>query len=70
MRQVIDDDSKYRILHRDPTVKTENRIYDAVKWLQQQGYIYEKLRDRLTLQYSNPLQLYSLPKIHKVGVPM
>ena len=70
MRQITDDDSKYRILRRDPTVKTENRISDALKRLQQQGYIDEKLRDRLTPRYSNPPQLYGLPKIHKDGVPM
>ena len=70
MRQVTDDDSSYRILCRDPTVKTENRISDALKRLQQQGYIDEKLRDHLTPRYSNPPQLYDLLKIHKDGVPV
>ena len=46
--EVIDDVSKYRILRRDPTVKTENRISDALKSLQQHGYIDDKLRDHLT----------------------
>ena len=50
---------------------TENRISDALeKGLQQQGYVDDKLRDHLTPCYSNPPQLYGLPKIHKDGVPM
>ena len=68
--EVIDDDSKYRILRRDPTVKTENKISNALKYLQQQGYIDDKLHDRLTPRYSNPPQLYGLPKIYKDGAPM
>ena len=34
VREVIDDISKYRILRRDPIVKTENRISDALVTLQ------------------------------------
>ena len=70
MRQITDDDSKYRILRKDSTVKTESKISEALKRLQQKGYIDDKLRDRLTPRYSNPPQLYGLPKIHKEGVPM
>ena len=58
------------ILRKDPTVKTENRISDALKSLQQHGYIDDKLWDRLTPRYSNPPQLCGLPKIHKDGIPM
>ena len=43
---------------------------DALKRLQQQGYIDDKLRDCLTPCYSNPPQLCNLSKIHKDGVPM
>ena len=46
VREVIDDDSKYRILRRDPTVKTENRISHALKHLQK--YIDDTLLDHLT----------------------
>ena len=35
MRQITDDDSKYRILRKDPTVKTESKISEALKRLQQ-----------------------------------
>ena len=63
MREVIDDVSKYRILRRDPTEKTENRIYP------EKPLTDDKLRDRLTPRYSHPPQLYSLPKI-KDNVPM
>ena len=57
MRQITDDDSKYHILQKDPTVKTENKISDALKRLKQKGYIDDKLHDRLTPHYSNPPQL-------------
>ena len=48
MRQIIDDDLKYRILQKDPTVRTENKISEAMKRLKQKGYIDDKHRDCLT----------------------
>ena len=55
---------------RDPTTRTENRTMEAMKRLRSQGYIGDKMYDRLAPRYTNPPQLYGLPKIHKDGVPM
>ena len=64
-------DGKYTALHRDPTVRTERKIAEHLKSLQDDGHIDDRLRDRLTPRYSNPPpQMYGLPKIHKEGCPM
>ena len=70
MEAIIDDESKYRVVKRDPTTRTENKITDAMKRLLSQGFISDRMYDRLAPRYTNPPQLYGLPKIHKDGVPM
>ena len=70
MEAIVGDETKYRVVKRDPTTRTENRIMEAMKCIRSQGYISDKMYDRVAPRYTNPPQLYGLPKIHKDGVPM
>ena len=70
MEAIVNDETKYRVVKCDPTTKTENKITDAMKGLRSQGYINDKMYDCLAPRYTNPPQLYGLPKVHKDGVPM
>ena len=66
----MDDETKYCLVKRDSTTRTENKFTDAMKRLRSQGYISDRMYDCLAPRYTNPPQLYGLAKIHKDGVPM
>ena len=70
MKRILDDADKYRIIKRDPTLKIEKKITESLKHLRKEGYIDDRLCDSLTPRYSEPPQMYGLPKVHKDGVPM
>ena len=70
MKRILDDADKYRIIKRDPTLKIEKKITESLKHLRKEGYIDDRLCDSLTPRYSEPPQIYGLPKVHKDGVPM
>ena len=70
MEAIVNDETKYRVVKQDPTTRTENKVTNAMKCLQSQEYISDRMYDRLAPRYTNPPQLSDLPKIHKDGVPM
>ena len=53
MQQVLRD-GKCTTLRRDPTVRTERKIAEHLKSLQDDGHIDDRLCDRLIPRYSNP----------------
>ena len=66
---IVDDDSAYRRLTRDPTTRVE-KVVEQIRALHRKGLIPDKLKDQLTPGYSNPPQIYDLPKIHKDGTSL
>ena len=70
MKLILNDADKYRIMKCDPTLKIERKITESLKHLWKEGYIDDDLCDSLTPQYSEPLQMYGLPKVHKDGAPI
>ena len=48
----------------------EKKISTALKDCKHKGYITTKQRMHLTHQFSSPPQIYGLPKVHKVDVPL
>ena len=72
MQQALRD-RRYTAMRSDPTVRTERKIAEHLKNLQDDGHIDVRLWNQLTPRYSNPPpppQMYGLPKIHKEGCPM
>ncbi len=63
-------DETYKKLKKDPTSKVEKQISDALKDCEKEGSMTKECRLKLTPKASVPPQLYGLPKIHKVGVPL
>ena len=57
-------------LRRDLTLTIEKKVTKSLKLLHSDGHIYDKLLDQLTRRYSDPPQMYGLPKVHKEGIPM
>ena len=70
MKLILNDADKYRIVKCDPTLKIERETTKSLKHLRKEGYIDDRLCDSLTPRYSERLQMYGLPKVHKDGVPM
>ena len=64
MRALLEDD-KYRVLNKDPTLKVEKRVASSLKSIHREGHIIEQLYNQLTPSYSEPPQMYGLPKVHK-----
>ena len=50
--------------------KVETKINKALKTLENGGHISDKERKYLSPQFSNPPQMYGLPKIYKDGTPL
>ena len=71
-KKVLDilDDQVYRKLKKDPTTKIEKRVSESLKTVERNGGTLENLRRHLTTQFSTPLQIYDLPKVHKDGIPL
>ena len=69
MEKILNDD-KYRPLRRDSTLAIEKKVTNSLKLLHSDRHISDKLLDRLTPRYSDPPQMYGLPKVHKENIPM
>ena len=69
MMKILKDD-KYTVKKRDPTVKKEKEIANALKRLCNEGHLDVRLCDLLTPRYSSAPQMYGLPKVHKEDIPM
>ena len=69
MENLQEDDAYKKVTH-DPTSRIEKRISTALKDCEYKGYITTKQRMHLAHQFSSPLQIYGIPKVHKVGVPL
>ena len=69
MEEILNDD-KYHPLRRDPTHTIEKKVAISLKLLHSDGHISDKLLDQLTPCYSDPPQMYGLPKVHKENIPM
>ena len=70
MKEIIDDQNTYRKLSRDPTTRIEKKISGVIRDVHRCGGIPDKLKDQLSPSYSNPPQIYGLPKIHKENTPL
>ena len=66
---IVDDDTAYRRLTRDPTTRVE-KVAEQIRALHRKGLIPDQLKDQPTPGYSNPPQIYDLPKIHKDGTSL
>ena len=70
MKEIIDNKNTYRKLSRDPTTRIEKKISGVLRDVYRCGGIPDKLKDQLSPSYSNPPQIYGLPKIHKENTPL
>lgn len=64
------EDGTYKKLKKDPTSKVERPTSEALKVCQKKGNMTRNCKLRLTPKTSVLSQLYGLPRIHKVGVPL
>jgi hypothetical protein len=64
------NDESYKPLKKDPTLKLERVITSTLEQAEKDREVHNKQRLKLTPQHSNPPQLYGLPKLHKVGIPL
>lgn len=70
MKEILSDNNTYRRLKRDPTTRIEKSVATKVKQLHKDGLLPDRLKDKLTPTYSNPPQIYGVPKIHKDNNPL
>ena len=50
--------------------RIEKKISGMIRNVHRRGGIPDKLKDKLSPSYSNPPQIYGLPKIHKENTPL
>ena len=62
--------TKKRKNEKNPVIKEEERVRDALKELKESEYIDDALLDKLKSMGSQPARLYGLAKVHKVNVPV
>ena len=68
--QLLDDETTYKKVSRDPTLKLERMNNELVKQLFEQKNIHSHLKRFLIRHNSLAPKFYGLPKIHKVDVPL
>ena len=64
------DRIRYEVVKTNPTPKLEKKLNNMLKGLWEAGEIKKIGYDRLRATYSPTSQLYGLPKIHKLEVPL
>ena len=69
MENLLEDEA-YKKVTCDPTSRMKKRISTALNDCEQKGYITTKQRMHLAHQFSSSPQIYGLPKVDKVGVPL
>ena len=70
MKEIVDNTNTYHKLQRDPTSRIEKKVSDSIKKVYQLEKLSDRLKDHLTPKFSNPPQIYGLPKIHKENIPL
>ena len=63
-------DEAYEKLRKDPTSQIETKVFQALKKLEEKGYISNSQRLYLAPRHSTPPQIYGLPKVHKDRNPL
>ncbi|RLU19030.1 hypothetical protein DMN91_009388 [Ooceraea biroi] len=70
MRRMLEDETTYLRLNKDPSKWVANRIQDLVKGWLALGIIDDRTYGYLRTTNGNIPRCYGLPKVHKPGVPL
>ena len=70
LETMLQDDSKFRVLKEDPTIKRENKLIQHLLKLKKDGDITEQFYKKVRPNGSQPSRLYGLPKVHKNNHPL
>ena len=62
--------SSYRVLPSDPTIKHKNKLIALLKTIKAKGEISDTIYKRLYPTQASSPKYYGLPKVHKEGVPL
>ena len=60
----------YVRIRRKPTSVLEKKVKDALSKIEKNGILPISLKKRLTPQESKCPQMYGLPKVYKLGIPL
>ena len=63
-------DGAHEKLKKDLTNRIETKVSNALKKLEERGYIDNKQQPALTPCHSAPPQIHGLPKVHKERIPL
>jgi len=67
---MLGDETKFRMLDDDPTIKREEKLVRHLLYLKKQNSITEMFYDKVRPHGSAPARLYGLPKVHKANHPL
>lgn len=70
MLSILNDNTTYRKLTRDPTLKHEKHRNELMKKLDEYGIFQQQNRYLVTKHNIQPPGIYVLPKVHKTGTPL
>lgn len=70
LETMLQDESKFRVLKEDPTIKRENKLIQHLLKLKKDGDITEQFYKKVRPNGSQPARLYGLPKVHKNNHPL
>ena len=70
LEMMLQDESKFRLLKEDPTIKRENKLIQHLLKLKKDGDITEQFYKKVRPNGSQPARLYGLPKVHKNNHPL
>ena len=70
MENILEDNSKFKLLQEDPTIKREAKLIRTINKLKKDRKISEVFAKNIRPVGSQPSRLYGLPKIHKPETPL
>ena len=59
------DDSKFKVLDKDPTIFREGQLQRRLLKLKKKGFFNEEQYKKVYPNGSKPARIYGLPKMHK-----
>jgi len=70
LENMLNDETKFKKLKKDPTIKREEKLIRHLLKLKRTGSITEQFYDKVRPNGSQPARLYGLPKVHKENCPI
>ena len=67
LEQILSDNTKFKLLNKDPTGTRENSLTTLLRQMKNEEYLTQQEYRYIKPVGSIPARLYGLPKVHKIN---